>query len=112
MDFEALTGAVPAMAQLDVLDAALSGRIRLTQDQVAELERILAAADPAERLGASAGATASDLVTLASDGASRWRTLTGDSRASLAARSAAEVVAAAYESLLWNLTAERTSGSR
>lgn len=108
--FESLVATVPARAQLAVLNDALEGRLRLKPDQVTEVELILAAADPPARLGVPSSASPADLIAAATAGAARWRALALDARATTAGRSAAEVIAAAYESLSWRLTG--TPGDR
>jgi hypothetical protein len=91
--FEASTH---AFAELRLLHLLAAGAVAFSDDEVAEVRRVTAAAPPAERLGTADPAAAK---TAALTGVERWRTRAANPLADPVLQDAAGIVARTYEGL-------------
>ena len=86
-------------AQLRVAHLVLSGVVRVSDAERAEIERVLLAADGASALGLPSDAPAADRRTLAITGIERWRTKASDPLADPALVETCETIARTYEGI-------------
>lgn len=99
-----LEDAAHAVAELEVLHECLSGRVRLSEEMLDEIRRLLAHGSPAYRLGQESteeggSADTASLVAAAREGMIRWRTFRVTEADPLQAR-VAQVVMRTYQ-ILW-----------
>lgn len=102
---EALAAGSHEVAELRLLTALRSGAVALPEEQVVEIERVLAAGPVGDRVGLGPEATPDAVRSAVVDGAQRWRRRAEFAASAKPVRDAAAVVVRTYEGLLADLSA-------
>ena len=98
-EIERVEAASHELAELRVLHTLLEGTLQVSDEERAEIERLMASDDPRERLGLQPGASPGEAVSEALAAAERWRSRGESPLADRETVEACDVLARSYEGI-------------